>query len=189
MTSRRAFLRHSAMATAAAIPTKRLGMLRLTNPACSTGRVLMPPPMARTRRPLEPDLHALAKRALDAASSAGARYADVRIIVTRIRSFSGTLDGGDAYLDPPSELESIEMGVRALTGGAWGFIGTTDLTPETVSWMGQTASALAKTATWTKVPPVELDANAPVATGHWTMPVARDPFTASYPGAFSTRRG
>src|SRR5688572_10217939 len=62
----------------------------------------------------DPRLKALALRAIDAARSAGATYADVRLTHTRTRGFRGNPQ-------PPGDRESIVVGARALVDGYWGF--------------------------------------------------------------------
>ena len=119
-------------------------------------------------RAADPDLKALALRALDAATSAGATYADVRFTTTRYRTFWDN--------DPPIDRHVNAIGVRALTRGAWGFAANTEWSPDVVTQLGTKAAQQAQLGAWSRVPPVQL-APRPVPTGHWEMPVKRDPFT------------
>src|SRR5687768_3551800 len=64
------------------------------------------------------DLRALAMRSLDAARSAGAEYADVRINRNRQQSISTR----EQRVLGLGENETFGFGVRALAGGAWGFV-------------------------------------------------------------------
>src|SRR5687768_14031405 len=64
------------------------------------------------------DFRALAMRALDAARSAGAEYADVRINRNRQQSISTR----EQRVLGLADNETFGFGVRALAGGAWGFV-------------------------------------------------------------------
>jgi TldD protein len=82
----------------------------------------------------------LLMRALDAAKSAGAQYADARFsynrtqnIFTRERRVGGLSDN-----------ETVGVGVRVLVNGAWGFAATSELTPDAVARVAQQAAAQAK---------------------------------------------
>ena len=116
----------------------------------------------------DPNLHALAMRALDAAKSAGASYADVRFTVTRRRTFS--------VIGLPADQETAAVGVRALAKGAWGFTAITEWTPDDMPRLGRLAAQQARANAWPNVPPIELGDRPPVATGSWQTPITRDPF-------------
>ena len=170
MTTRRTFLHTSSLATLAA-----LGRLAPRS-SVSAAIVLRPTPsdrsglvLGRFPRSGDPDLHALAMRALDAAKSAGASYADVRFTVTRRRRFEET--------SAPSDSEVLAVGVRALADGAWGFAAVTEWTPEGMAVLGRKAATQAKAKAWPNVPPIELGDGPPAATGSWQTPIKRDPFT------------
>jgi TldD protein len=60
---------------------------------------------------------ALCDRAVDAATAAGAGYADVRVVEQRSQSVA-TRNGNVETVD---DSESAGIGVRVLVGGAWGF--------------------------------------------------------------------
>src|SRR3982751_30423 len=78
MTTRRAFLTTSSLAAAAAI-----GAPWRLQAAGWPGLGLIEPPPRGIRRSGDPDLKALAHRALEAATAAGASYADVYFTLTR----------------------------------------------------------------------------------------------------------
>ena len=122
-------------------------------------------------RATDPDLHALALRALDAATSAGASYADVRFTMTRDRTFT---DGG--HID---DAVSAAVGVRVLAQGTWGFMTASEWTAERMAQLGRQAVAQATAHVWPGVPPRGLGERPPAATGHWETPMVRDPFTVS----------
>ena len=91
--------------------------------AAAAGLSLLPRGVAHAARlpPSDPEYRELAMRALDAARTAGATYADVRInrnrsqaVSTRERRITGFQDA-----------ETFGFGVRVLAGGAWGFAAVT----------------------------------------------------------------
>ena len=112
----------------------------------------------------------LANEALDAARSAGASYADVRIgryrrqtIATRERQVSGVSDN-----------ESYGIGVRTLVNGCWGFAATSVMSRAGTRQAALEALALSKAARAVQKRQVEL---APVkpAVGTWITSVRQDP--------------
>jgi len=130
------------------------------------GRTLEPLP------PIEdPRLKALTARALEAARSAGASYADVRLTHERVRVFSG-----NARID---DSESMLAGVRALVDGYWGFASSSVWSPDEMARLAREAVHQAKTNTLGKPRAVDLAPAPVIAEGHWEMPVAIDPFETS----------
>jgi TldD protein len=118
----------------------------------------------------ELDLRALAARAVDAARSAGAAYADVRLTHTY-----------DRRVDPRGfirDAEEMAVGVRALVNGYWGFAASPAWTADEMARLGREAVDLAKVNAATGKPrAVDL---APVRgneTGHWQTPMRIDPFS------------
>jgi len=110
--------------------------------------------------------------ALDAATAAGATYADARVVETRHERLSvrtGRVDGVESG-------ESLGIGIRAIAHGAWGFAATSDLTVQGINAAAVEAVALARAAATTLRRPVSL---APVGTftDTWTGPYEIDPFT------------
>jgi TldD protein len=112
----------------------------------------------------------LANQALDAARSAGASYADVRVgryrrqtIATRERQVSSVSDN-----------ESYGMGVRTLVNGCWGFAATSAMTRAGARQATLEAVALSKAARAVQKRKVELAPVTPVV-GTWITPVRRDP--------------
>ena len=156
MPSRRDFIRTTA-ATAAAL---------------AAGSHLHPAGAAQTitAPTADPLIVELANEALNAARSAGASYADVRIgryrrqqIQTRERQVSGV-----------SDSESYGIGVRTLVNGCWGFAATGTMTRGSAQNAARDAVALSRAARTVQRHPVELAPTAPV-TGVWMTPVRRDP--------------
>ncbi|HKY21088.1 MAG TPA: TldD/PmbA family protein [Vicinamibacterales bacterium] len=112
----------------------------------------------------------LANEALNAARSAGASYADVRIgryrrqtIATRERQVSSVRDD-----------ESYGLGVRTIVNGSWGFAATSTMTRGGAQSAARDAVALSRAARTVQRHPVELAPTAPV-TGVWMTPVRHDP--------------
>jgi TldD protein len=129
--------------------------------------------LPNTGAPGDPAIRALALRALDAARSAGAGYADVRIgqnrsqaVFTRERRVQGLADS-----------ETAGVGVRALVDGTWGFAATRDLTPDGVATAARLAVAQAKANRVAQVRPVQLAPVTPTQYGEWRSPIQVDPFT------------
>ncbi len=121
---------------------------------------------------VDPLAKELALRALDAARSAGAQYADVRIsagrtqnIFTRERRVAGIND-----------RETFGFGVRALVDGAWGFAASSDVTVEEVTRVARQAVEQARANRAALVKPVTLAPTEPVPNGVWRAPARIDPF-------------
>lgn len=108
----------------------------------------------------------MALRAVDAARTAGATYADVRL--TRI-----VREG--FQVDLVSDTEVYALGVRARVDGAWGFAASPYWTLDEAVRLARDAVAQA-TVNARGAPPSGAWEPAPAASGRWVMPVARDPF-------------
>lgn len=118
----------------------------------------------------DPDRRALVLRALDAAKSSGASYADVRLTHNWVREVFPR-DFGDS--------ESMEVGVRALVQGYWGFASGPVWSPDEMARLGREAVHQAKTNALGKTRTVNLVPAPPVPNGSWVMPVEIDPFEIS----------
>ncbi|HEY7567572.1 MAG TPA: TldD/PmbA family protein [Gemmatimonadaceae bacterium] len=119
------------------------------------------------------DYKALAMRAVDAARSAGAQYADVRIaryrsefVSTRERRVQGLGDN-----------ETAGMGVRVLVNGAWGFAASADLTADAAASLARAAVDQAKANRAALSRPIALAPYGAAQTGTWRSPIKTDPFT------------
>src|SRR5688572_7434977 len=112
----------------------------------------------------------LAERAIDAALSAGAGYADARIVQRRAQNVS-TKNG---EVDSVSDAETEGIGVRVLVDGAWGFAGDPRLSEEGTRDAAVRAVAFARASASRARVRVEL-APVPPATGEYEAPVERDP--------------
>jgi TldD protein len=112
--------------------------------------------------------------ALDAATSGGAAYADVRGVETLTESLSvkgPTVEGLD-------RSESIGFGVRVLLGGAWGYASSAIIAPEEAPRVAEVALEVARASATATARPVEL-ALEPAHRGSWSTPVEIDPFAVS----------
>jgi TldD protein len=162
--TRREFLTHAAAATAAigitgCAPAAAPAPPAPASPAPSTGGG-------------DPTFKDLAMLALDAAKSAGASYADVRIsrnrnqaLFTRERRVQNLVDN-----------ETFGFGVRVLVDGAWGFAASRELTRDEVSRVARQAVDQARANRTTLVRPVTLAPVTPTANGTWRSPARIDPF-------------
>jgi len=118
----------------------------------------------------DPERRSLAMRALDAATGAGAVYADVRLT----HNWSRFLYDKD-FMDG----ESMEVGVRALVQGYWGFASGPVWSPDEMARLGREAVHQAKTNALGKTRVVNLAPAPAVQNGSWVMPVEIDPFEIS----------
>jgi TldD protein len=118
----------------------------------------------------------LATAAVEAAVSAGAVYADARVVTTRVESID-CLNQDIESLDTAVESG---LGVRALHGGGWGFAATAELSPAAVREAGRRAAAIARASAGIGRPGPDL-VLAPVAVEQtsWRTAVEEDPFAVS----------
>jgi len=110
--------------------------------------------------------------ALDAARSAGAQYADVRISRNRVQSISTR----ERRVQGLSDNETFGFGVRTLVGGAWGFAASSELTRDEVARIARQAVAQAQANRAALVRPVVLAAAPATKDGVWRGPAKIDPF-------------
>jgi TldD protein len=120
------------------------------------------------------DVRALALRAVDAARSAGATYADVRLT----RTLQRQLDILDNIPNAPFESEDVAVGVRALVDGVWGFVASPDWTMDEMVRLGRAAAQQARANGFGQRGGVAWEPVSAV-TGTWEMPVTHDPFAMS----------
>ena len=112
--------------------------------------------------------------ALDAAHSAGAAYADARVVQSREERISVRTGRVEAV----GSGESVGVGIRVTAEGAWGFAATSDLTPGGIGAAAFRAVALARASATTATAPVSLAPVAPAAD-RWSGPCVIDPFSVS----------
>jgi TldD protein len=157
---RRDFLLHSAAATAA------LGAGSAVLPRLVQAAVPHEPLDAAVNREL-------AMRALDAARSAGATYADFRMAANRTQAV-GTRERQITFFN---DGETYGFGVRVIANGSWGFAASRDVSAEEVVRVAQQAVAQARANAAARQRPLELAPVEAVADGKWSSPVEIDPFS------------
>jgi len=110
--------------------------------------------------------------AVQAALDAGARYADVRVMVRRTESMSAR----DGTVEDLRSDESAGIGVRALVGSSWGFYAVPDLSDAAARAAGRRAAQIAAASATVPGPPIDL---VPAGAGEasWASPCEIDPLT------------
>jgi TldD protein len=117
----------------------------------------------------------LAMRALDAARSAGATYADFRLAANRSQAL-GTRERQITFFN---DSETFGFGVRVIANGSWGFAASRDLNAEEVVRVAQQAVAQARANAATRQRPLELAPVEAVPDGKWSSPMEIDPFSVT----------
>ncbi|HET7460972.1 MAG TPA: TldD/PmbA family protein [Longimicrobium sp.] len=139
----------------------------------AAGLSLLPRVAHAARLPLDdPEYQELARRALDAARSAGASYADVRINRNRTQSVSTREQRITGFDDG----ETFGFGVRVLAGGAWGFAASRDLNLQEVERVAREAVAQARANSAGRKTPVELAPVEVYRNATWRSPIQVEPF-------------
>ena len=156
MPTRRDFLRTTA-ATAASV-------------AAAGPLQLIPAAQSLAAPSADPLVLELAHEALNAARSAGASYADVRVARYRRQA----IQTRERQVSAVSDNESYGMGIRTLVDGCWGFAATSTMSREGAQKAARDAITLSRAARTVQRHPVELAPVAPVK-GTWITPVRRDP--------------
>lgn len=111
-----------------------------------------------------------AEAAIDAAISAGARYADARVVHTTTESIVVQ----NQALESLDRGEAIGLGVRALVGSSWGFFATPNLELSAAATAGATATDIALASATVPGPPIELT-DVPVVEASYETPLVEDP--------------
>ena len=112
--------------------------------------------------------------ALDAATDAGATYADVRAV----EGTSEIISARGATVEGLDRSESMGFGVRVLADGAWGYAASADLSPQEVTRIATIAVEVARASATAQSRPIEL-VDEPVHRDTWSTPLERDPFAVS----------
>ncbi len=115
----------------------------------------------------------MAMLALDAAKSAGASYADVRVSQTQTQSVSTR----EQRVTNLSDSDTMGFGVRVLVNGAWGFAASRELTRQEVQRVARVAVAQARANRRAMQRPIVLAPSTPVPDGRWASPARIDPFS------------
>jgi hypothetical protein len=158
---RRDFIRHSAVAAA--------GLTVLPRPELLHG-VLSP----AAHGPVVQDAarRELAARALEAARSAGADWADVRINTNRNQGISTR----ERRITGVSDNVTSGFGVRVLVDGTWGFAASGNVTNDEVVRVARQAVAQARANRAAQREPVRLAPADVEPNGVWRSPIRTDPF-------------
>jgi TldD protein len=113
----------------------------------------------------------VAQRAVEAATAAGAHYADARVVHEDSEAITVRNQGMEGI----DRSTTRGLGVRVLVDGYWGFAATARTDEAEIVRTAALAADIARAAARLPREPVEL---APVepATGTWQSPMQRDPF-------------
>jgi len=114
----------------------------------------------------------LCMRALNAAKTAGASYADIRVA----RNRSQNVGTREQQITGLQDSETFGFGVRVIADGAWGFAASRELTNAEVERVARLAVAQAKANRRAVRHPVVLAPTDPVPNGQWQSLVEVDPF-------------
>ncbi len=113
---------------------------------------------------------AMANIALNAATSAGASYCDVRI-GRYLRQFVITRED---KVENVVNTESVGAGVRVIANGTWGFAATSDLSNAGIAKAAQQAVAIAKANSINQTKPVQLAPVKGAGEVTWATPIKKN---------------
>ncbi len=119
-------------------------------------------------------MRSFTQECLDAATAAGATYADVRVTDSRTQALSvrnGVVEG-------VSSGSSFGFGVRVVADGAWGFSASSEVTSESAVRVARQAVAIARASATVGARPIILSP-LEAHTDRWSGPCGTDPFTVS----------
>ncbi|MGI9289814.1 MAG: TldD/PmbA family protein, partial [Gammaproteobacteria bacterium] len=112
----------------------------------------------------------LATIALNAATGAGASYADVRIG----RYLNQFITAQEKRVNNIVNTESYGIGVRVIANGTWGFAATSQMTPDAIAKAAVQATAVAKANSKFQTEPVQLAPVTGVGDVSWQTPIKRN---------------
>ena len=149
----------------------------VTGSAAAAGIALAPRALHGWVRPSvgDPYNRDIASAALDAATRAGASYADVRVSTNRSQNVSTR----EQLVTGLSDSETSGVGVRVLVDGTWGFAATRIQTNDAAEETARKAVAQARANRAAQRRPVELASIGPAEEGEWRSPIEIDPFSVS----------
>jgi TldD protein len=162
--SRREFLKTTSAAAAAGLIMATTGQAEVAEHAAQ---------LVQPVTPGDPAINDLLLRALDAAKSAGAEYADARVSLNRTQN----INTRERRVGGLSDNETFGVGVRVLVQGSWGFAATSELTDEGVVRVARQAAAQAKANRTPGRKPVTLAPAPGNQRGTWRSAAKVDPFT------------
>jgi TldD protein len=108
--------------------------------------------------------------ALEAATEAGASYADARIG----RYLNQFVTAQETRVDNIVNTESAGIGVRVIADGTWGFAATSDVTPDSIAATARKAVAVAKANAKFQTSPVQLAPVKGVGDLEWRTPIVKN---------------
>ncbi len=111
---------------------------------------------------------------LNTAETRGASYCDLRVVDERAR----TVATKNGKIGHASSSESLGVGVRVISDGAWGFAAAQDLSRASVEAAAAHAVDVARASARVKQHEVRLAPEKPYVDD-WTTPYQTDPFTTS----------
>jgi len=155
--TRREFIKNTSLAAAAASVSGRGELLASPSPVVGQS---------------DAALKELCLLALDAARTAGATYADVRIVNVRDQLVTTR----ESRVTAVSDNEAFGVGVRALMRGVWGFAATRRVTREDCQRVATEAVAQAEASSRAVLRPVQLAAVDAYPDGVWRSPIRKEPF-------------
>ena len=163
--SRREFLRKTSAAATAGLVLAATGKAEAAEAAARLA--------AGQASPVDPAIAELLMRALDAAKSAGAEYADARVSLNRTQN----VNTRERRVGGLADNETFGMGVRVLVGGAWGFAASSDMTADGAARVARQAVAQAKANRTAGRRAVTLAPTPGNQRGTWRSDAKVDPFT------------
>ncbi len=110
--------------------------------------------------------------ALEAATEAGASYADARLG----RYLNQFVTAQETRVDNIVSTESAGIGVRVIADGTWGFAATSDVTPDSIAATARKAVAVAKANAKFQTSPVQLAPVKGVGDVQWRTPIKKNAF-------------
>jgi len=114
----------------------------------------------------------LADAALEAARSAGASYADVRIG----RYLNQYVFSRETKIQNVTNTESFGAGVRVIANGTWGFAASSDVTKDGIARTAREAVAVAKANARLQTEPVQLAPQRGFGEVSWKAPIEKNAF-------------
>ena len=119
-------------------------------------------------------MYDVASAAVEAALSAGASYADARVMETRTEAMSAR----NGVVESLDREERAGVGVRALIGSSWGFHAVPDVGSGAARRAGEQAAAVARASTLVPGADLGLTVEKP-AQGSWQSECLEDPWSVS----------
>src|SRR5262245_33592102 len=110
--------------------------------------------------------------AVEAATAAGARYADARVMVHGYESVTAR----NGEIDELTQTEDAGIGVRALVGNGWGFASVPDMSDRAARAAGVHAAQIARASAATAGPAARF-VPAPATVASWSSACVIDPLS------------